>query len=157
MLRRPTLLGIAFALLTGCAALDLRTPRVSLVDVDLEELGLLESTLLVTLRVENPNSFRLPIERGVYTFFLDGQRVGTGATRRPLDVPARSSSRQEVAIELDNARLLSRLRSLLDREVDYRIEAEHVVRAFGERSVYSVSEGALDLGSALRERRATRN
>ena len=154
LLRRLALLGLALIVLSGCAALDLRTPSVSLVDVDLEQLGLLESTVLVTLRVENPNSFRLPIERGVYTFFLDGQRVGTGATRRPLDVPARSSSRQQVAIELDNARLLSRLRSLLDREVDYRIEAEHVVRAFGGRSVHSVSEGALDLRGALREGRA---
>ena len=115
-----------------------------------KQVGLLESTLLVTLRVDNPNSFRLPIERGIYTFFLEGERVGTGATRLPLDVPARSSSRQQVAIELDHAQLLPRLRSLLDREVDYRIEAEHVVRAFGERSVHSVSEGEVDLRSALR-------
>ena len=150
-------LALAALLSAGCSALDLQTPRVALVDVDLEQIGLLESTLLVTLRVENPNSFRLPIERGVYTFFLEGERVGTGATRLPLDVPARSSSRQEVAIELDNARLLSRLRSVFDREVEYRIEAEHVVRAFGERSVRSVSEGELDLGSALRDSRAARN
>jgi LEA14-like dessication related protein len=147
-----------FALLcAGCAALDLRTPRVDLVDVDMEQIGLLESTLLVTVRVENPNAFRLPIERGIYTFFLAGERIGTGATRRPLDVPARSSSYQQVAIELDNANLLAGLRSLLDREVDYRIEAEHFVRAFGERSVRSVSEGEVDLAAALRGSRAARS
>lgn len=155
MTRRLCTLALALLLCAGCAALDIRTPKVALVDIDLEQLGLLESTLLVTLRVDNPNSFRLPIERGVYTFFLEGERVGTGATRLPLDVPARSSSRQEVAIELDHAQLLPRLRSLLDREVDYRIEAEHFVRALGERSVRSVSEGEVDLGSALRGDRAS--
>ena len=155
MTRRLCTLTLALLLCAGCAALDIRTPKVALVDIDLEQLGLLESTLLVTLRVDNPNSFRLPIERGIYTFFLEGERVGTGATRLPLDVPARSSSRQEVAIELDHAQLLPRLRSLLDREVDYRIEAEHFVRALGERSVRSVSEGEVDLGSALRGNRAS--
>jgi LEA14-like dessication related protein len=150
MTHRVCTLALALLLCAGCAALDVQTPRVALVGVDLEQVGLLESTLLVTLRVDNPNSFRLPIERGIYTFFLEGERVGTGATRLPLDVPARSSSRQQVAIELDHAQLLPRLRSLLDREVDYRIEAEHVVRAFGERSVHSVSEGEVDLRSALR-------
>jgi LEA14-like dessication related protein len=126
--------------------LGFTTPRVALVGVDVERIGLLESTLRVRLRVENPNSFRLPIERGSYTFFLGGERVGTGATRLPLDVPPGGSGLQDVVIELDNAALLPGLRSLLDREVAYRIEAEHVVRLVGERSVRSVSEGEVDLG-----------
>ena len=150
MTRRLTLPVLVLLLTAGCAALDLKTPRVALVDIGVEQWGLLESTLLVTLRVDNPNSFSLPIERGVYTFFLEGRRVGTGATRLPLDVPARSSSRQEVVIELDNTSLVPRLLKLVDGEIDYRIEAEHVVRAFGERRVRSVSEGELALGSALR-------
>jgi LEA14-like dessication related protein len=141
-------------LLGGCAALDFATPSVSVVGLDLERIGLRESTFVVVLRVENPNPVRLPLERGVYTFFLGGERVGRGVTRTPLDIPARGASRHEVAIELDNLRLLPRLRNLLDSEVGYRIEADHYVRGFASRPLRSVSEGELDLASSFREERA---
>ena len=137
------------ATLAGCAALHLESPRVSLVDVGLEDVSLLRSSLVLELRVENPNSFRLPIERGVYTFFLGGERVGVGGTRTPLDVPAHGMSHQEIVLELDNLRLLSRLRALVDRRsVGYRIEADHYVSGFRSQAIHSVAEGELD-GSRL--------
>ncbi|HEV8241908.1 MAG TPA: LEA type 2 family protein [Thermoanaerobaculia bacterium] len=129
----------------GCAALHLERPRVSLVDVGLENVGLLQSSLVIGLRVENPNSFRLPIERGVYTFFLGGERVGVGGTRTPLDVPAHGMSNEQIVIQLDNLRLLSRLRGLLDRQaVGYRIEADHYISGFRSQALHSVAEGELD-------------
>jgi LEA14-like dessication related protein len=137
------------AALAGCAALHLESPRVSLVDVGLRDVSLLRSSLVLGLRVENPNSFRLPIERGVYTLFLGGERVGVGATRTPLEVPAHGMSRPEIVIELDNLRLLSRLRALVDRQaVGYRIEADHYVSGFRSQAIHSVAEGELD-GSRL--------
>lgn len=140
------LLAVALA---GCAALHLEQPRVSLVDVGLQDVSLLRSSLVLELRVENPNSFRLPIERGVYTFFLGGERVGVGGTRTPLDVPAHGMSHQEIVLELDNLRLLSRLRALVDRRsVGYRIEADHYVSGFRSQAIHSVAEGELD-GSRL--------
>jgi len=135
--------------LAGCAALHLELPRVSLVDVGLHDVSLLRSSLVLELRVENPNSFRLPIERGVYTFFLGGERVGVGGTRTPLDVPAHGMSRQQIVLELDNLRLLSRLRALVDRRsVGYRIEADHYVSGWRSQAIHSVAEGELD-GSRL--------
>ena len=135
--------------LAGCAALHLERPRVALVDVGLENVGLLQSSLVLDLRVENPNGFRLPIERGVYTFYLGGDRVGIGSTRTPLDVPAHGMSDQQIVIELDNLRLLSRLRALLDRRaVGYRIEADHYISGFRSQALHSVAEGEID-GSRL--------
>ena len=146
--RRLVALLFAFLLpasLGGCAALHLERPRVALVDVGLENVGLMQSSLVIGLRVENPNSFRLPIDRGVYTFYLGGERVGVGGTRTPLDVPAHGISNQEIVVELDNLRLLSRLRALLDRRtVGYRIEADHYVSGFRSQALHSVAEGELD-------------
>jgi len=131
--------------LAGCAALHVERPRVALIDVGLEDVGLLQSSLVIGLQVENPNSFRLPIERGVYTFFLGGERVGIGATRSALDVPAHGTSEQEIVVELDNLRLLSRLRALFDhRTVGYRIEADHYISGFRSQAIHSVAEGELD-------------
>src|SRR5262245_11934604 len=111
--RRPLVHAFLVALLPialhGCAALHLEQPRVALVDVGLENVGLLQSSLVIDLRVENPNSFRLPIDRGVYTFYLGGDRIGIGGTRTPIDVPAHGTSTQQIVVELDNLRLLSRL------------------------------------------------
>jgi LEA14-like dessication related protein len=144
------LLVLLLLALAGCAAFDLQRPRLALVDVGLENVGLLSSSLVIELRVENPNSFRLPIERGVYTFFLGGERVGVGSTRTPLDVPARGMRNEEIVVQLDNARLLSRLRSLWNgREVGYRVEADHYISGFRSQAIHSVAEGQLDR-SALR-------
>jgi LEA14-like dessication related protein len=148
---------LVFALLIpffgGCAAFHAERPRVSLVDVGLESVGLLQSSIAISLRVENPNGFRLPIERGVYTVFLGGERVGTGATTSPLSVPAYGTSTQVILVDFDNLRLLSRLRAVLDgRAVDYRVEAEHFLSGLGSRSFKSVAEGELELDSTATRR-----
>lgn len=131
--------------LGACAAFHLERPRVSLVDVGLENVSLLQSSLVLNLRVENPNSFRLPIDRGIYTIFLGGDRVGVGSTRTPLDVAAHGTSDQQIVIQLDNLRVLSRLRDLIDRRtVGYRIEADHYITGFRSQALHSVAEGQLD-------------
>src|SRR5689334_12019872 len=131
--------------LAACAVFHLERPRVSLVDVGLENVSLLQSSLVLNLRVENPNSFRLPIDRGIYTIFLGGDRVGVGSTRTPLDVPAHGTSDQQIVIQLDNLRVLSRLRDLIDRRtVGYRIEADHYITGFRSQALHSVAEGQLD-------------
>jgi LEA14-like dessication related protein len=106
--------------------------------------------IALDLRIENPNPFRLPIESGAYTFYLGGRRVGIGSTRGLVDIPARGTTRQQVVIELDNVELVRRLRTLLDDEVDYRIEAEHAIRGFGGQTLRSVSEGDIDLRGSAR-------
>jgi LEA14-like dessication related protein len=133
------------AAVAACAAFHLERPRVSLVGVGLENVSLLQSSLVLNLRVENPNSFRLPIDRGIYTIFLAGERVGVGGTRRPLAVPAHGTSDQQIVLQLDNLRLLSRLRDLVDRRnVGYRIEADHYITGFRSQALHSVAEGQLD-------------
>lgn len=141
-----TLLVLALPLsLAGCAAFHLERPRVALVDVGLENVGLLQSSLVLDLRVENPNGFRLPIDRGVYTIYLGGERVGVGSTRTPLDVPAHGTSDQQIVLQLDNLRVLARLRDLIDRRaVGYRIEADHYISGFRSQALHSVAEGQLD-------------
>jgi LEA14-like dessication related protein len=140
-------------LVGGCSVLDLArlvAPQIDLVGVNLDQVGLLRSVIELELEIDNPNPFRLPIERGAYTLFLGGSRVGTGATRGFVDIPARSSSNQAIVIELDNLELVRRLSTLFDEEVAYRIEAEHVVRGLGGQSLRSVSEGDVDLRSGSR-------
>jgi LEA14-like dessication related protein len=135
--------------LAGCAAFHVERPRVALVDVGLENVGLLQSSLVLDLRVENPNSFRLPIDRGVYSVFLAGERIGIGGTRTPIDVPAHGTATQQIVLQLDNLRLLARLRDLVDRRaVAYRIEADHYISGFRSRAIHSVAEGEID-GSQL--------
>ncbi|HEV8631541.1 MAG TPA: LEA type 2 family protein [Thermoanaerobaculia bacterium] len=154
MRRRALLLFVLALPLGGCALLDLQRPRVELVDIGLENVGLLESSLAITLRVENPNAFRLPIDRGVYTIFLAGDRIGSGSTRTPLDVPAHATRTEQIVVQLDNLRLLSRLRDLMaEQRVDYRLEADHYIGGFGSRAFHSVAQGALQLhDGALRSR-----
>lgn len=100
-------------LLAACAALQprLERPSVSLVDVDLLEVGLLRQRYLITLSVQNPNSRSIPIKGMSYTLDIAGQDFASGVSPRGFTLPAYGES--EVQVEL-NTNLLSTLRRLQD-------------------------------------------
>lgn len=133
-------------LLSGCAMFGLRRPTVDLVDVRVARVGLLETALIVDLRVTNHNTVGLTVEDGHYQLFVEGSHVGQGRLTQPLVIPRRGSLNHQVTLHLDNLMLIQQLRSALTTgSFDYRLEAQHFVRGFGSRAFTSVREGNLRL------------
>jgi LEA14-like dessication related protein len=140
---------VAVALLvTGCALFGLRRPVIDLVDVRLGQVGLLETTVLVDLRIHNDNPVGLTIEDGLYELFVEGVLVGRGRlSQLPVTVPRYGTREQQIALHIDNLRLLRQVRSVLTTgSFDYRLEAQHFMRGFGRRPFTSVREGTLGSG-----------
>lgn len=113
--------------LAGCASLlvDVEPPRVSVAEVSLKSLGLLEQKFDLGLRVANPNRFDFRIEALDFEVELNGKPFAKGLTRVSTLVAATSSSvvRVDALTQsrdlVDQARLLSP--SALKRGVPYRI------------------------------------
>jgi LEA14-like dessication related protein len=84
----PVLL-VAVAL-SGCALLAprLRTPRLSIVSIEVRRANLLEQQLRVRMRVENPNDRSIPVRGLSYTVYLGGQEFATGVSDASFVVPA---------------------------------------------------------------------
>lgn len=80
------LVGLAAAL-SGCTAMTMKSPEVTLSSVTIEEFGLLEQRLGVKLRVMNPNDTDLPIDGVSFEVDVNGQGFAKGVFNKAVTVP----------------------------------------------------------------------
>lgn len=115
-------------LLTACAGLpfNAQAPRVSVADVGIKSLGMLEQKLDLGLRVANPNDFDLKIEALDFELEVNGRPFATGLSRVVTLVPAASTSVLRVDAFLQSKNLIRQIRTLpgdtLKVGVPYRIK-----------------------------------
>jgi LEA14-like dessication related protein len=126
MLSRLLTLLLALAL-AACSSLPLNVlaPKVSVAEIDIKHLGLLEQHFEVGLRVANPNKFELEIEALEFEFELNGRTFATGKSNLATPIPAESSSVLKVEAMTRSMSLLQQFKSLpeiLKEGVDYRIK-----------------------------------
>lgn len=94
MPKRPSPLAavllLAVACAAGCAGFLRRPdpPRLTVADVTLESATLFEQKYVVRLRIQNPNSFALPLEGLDYSLAINDQPFATGVCAAPVTVPA---------------------------------------------------------------------
>ena len=84
--------------LTGCAWVPGRVepPSVHIADIRLLNASLFEQQYALSLRVQNPNDFDLPIDGLSYTVELNDQLFATGASSHAVTVPRFGSALIEV-------------------------------------------------------------
>ncbi|MCA1926103.1 MAG: LEA type 2 family protein [Thiobacillus sp.] len=113
--------------LSACSGLpfNAQAPRVSVADVEIKSLGLLEQKLDLGLRVANPNDFDLRIEALDFELEVNGRPFATGLSRVSTLVPAASMSVLRVDAIMQSKNLIRQIRTLpadvLKEGVPYRI------------------------------------
>lgn len=137
---RPALLALLLTLLLGaCGGPVFQQPEVSLEGVELAGLGLRGGTLLVDLRVVNPNRFSLSADQLAYELALadtgaePGERqwhaFASGMHEEDFAVAARDTAVIQVPVEFTYASLGTAATSLLRAGTfDYRATGEVDVR-----------------------------
>jgi LEA14-like dessication related protein len=85
-------------LLTGCAGLykQIETPRISVVNLYLVEATVFVQNYRIQLRIQNPNTFEIPVEGLQYTLELNDQHFASGLSNHSLVIPALDSAVIEV-------------------------------------------------------------
>ncbi|HQS98902.1 MAG TPA: LEA type 2 family protein [Thiobacillus sp.] len=123
------LLAVVLAgVLSACTGLpfNAQAPRVSVADVEIKSLGLLEQQLDLGLRVANPNDFDLVIEALDFELELNGRPFATGLSRVSTRVPAASMRVLRVDAIMQSKNLIRQIRTLpsemLKAGVPYRIK-----------------------------------
>ncbi len=132
--------------LSGCAGLppaDMIPPRVSVADVSFDQVGLTDIALTVTLELENPNVYELPLTDLRAELELLGRSFGSGWAREVSSVvPAKGRRTVPLAFNVPTTRLVDLLRAFRlgdAQRVGYRLSGsarwgEHGVRVPFERS-----------------------
>ncbi len=114
--------------LAACSGLPLNAvaPTVSVAEIDIKSLGLLEQRFDVGLRVNNPNDFDLTIEALDFELELNGRAFAKGLTRVVTLIPATSSTVLRVDAIMQLKTLMQQIRTLppdaLKAGVPYRIK-----------------------------------
>jgi LEA14-like dessication related protein len=125
-------------LTAGCASLGTMTPPdVSLVDLELTDVTVFETTGTITVRLTNENPDPLTVDGAVFKLYLNGMAVGKALDAERVEIPRLGTATQTVNLHINNVALVARLATMLEQsELNYRIKSKlWVERPYGRRKV----------------------
>jgi len=99
----------ALLFLAGCSMLPGHAPKVQLVNVAPQSVGLLSQTLLLTLQVSNPNDSALRAKAGEARLWVRGREIAYGLLAQPILVPAYGSTQVQIPVTGNFLQLLGDL------------------------------------------------
>jgi LEA14-like dessication related protein len=141
----------AAALLPGACALSSKftTPKLSVLDVQIERGDLWEQHLKVRMRVENPNDRTLPVKGLEYTLEVEGQQFASGVSAASFVVPPMGEAEFDMNVTTHLAgtllRLLGRGSDPLGQSVAYRLTGRIALSQGLMRSIPFEERGSFSL------------
>ncbi len=99
----------AILILAGCTMLPGHAPKVQLVNVAPQSVGLLSQTLLLTLQVSNPNDSALRAKAGEARLWVRGREIAYGLLAQPISIPAYGSTQVQIPVTGNFLQLLGDL------------------------------------------------
>ena len=148
MKAKSILLAFCAALFTACATVEPGPGlEVTLIDLGFGEVTVLETTLLCTIRIQNPTPVPLQLEGAVHKLYLNGAYIGQGTVSETTEVPRLSSTTQTAKVYLSNLSLVHRLRPIVEtQKVDYQLKSTFYARDDQRsRRLSTEAEGGLSL------------
>ena len=121
------LIGLAAALLSGCATLEksISKPQVNLRDVQVVKMSMADAQLAFDFDVENPNPIGLSMQDLSYQLELANKTFSSGSLGQRLRIGANKKSRVTLPVTLVYGDVLDTVRALRGKdELEYRISGE---------------------------------
>ncbi len=114
------------ALVSGCASTTefANPPRVTLADLRLAEMSLMEQRYAAKLRVQNPNDARLNVRGMEYTIYVNGRKFADGVRSGNFSVPGYGETLMDVNLTSTVLRVFEQFKNLSEgepKEFRYRI------------------------------------
>lgn len=109
MLKRASLLLSSALLLQACSGVPgvVEHPKVSIDTIQVQDISLAQGTAVVTLNVNNPNAFPIPLQGIEYGLSLNGRQVARGDQTQNVTLAARQSVPVQIPITLNFNEILS--------------------------------------------------
>jgi len=140
---------VAVVVASGCVSTEpLEPPGVTLVDLDIVDATLFESTLDVAVRISNDNPEPVVIDGAVIKLQLNGIKVGKGASDERLELPRLGSVVRRLELHMNHLALATRIKGIIEAKVlNYGVTGKvYVVRPSGDvRGMRFETSGQLDL------------
>jgi len=105
---------LATVLLGACATLSpyKDSPRVSLVSIQPQEIGMLEQRFALQLRILNPNDVAIPVEGLSYAIEINDREFAYGVSRQSVEIPAFGEALLDVEVASNLLNVMQQLQAL---------------------------------------------
>jgi len=127
----PRLLSVLLVVLAlgGCSFFvpKLETPKLSVVNVEMQKSDLWEQRMKVRMRVANPNDRPIPVKGLTVALEVQGQELAHGVSGAAFNVPALGEAEFDMNMTANMAGALLKLLgsgNQLKDEVDYRVKGK---------------------------------
>ena len=128
-LGRGILVSLVMALITACGSLVpvLTPPEITVAKFQVVDVQLLEQQYALTLRVQNPNNFPLPIQGLSYKLSIQGVPFAHGVSRQSVWIDAYGEALIEVSLvsgTLNMIRQMSALQTNKGQPIEYLLTGQ---------------------------------
>lgn len=141
-------LGILVLWISGCAAHSRLEPlEITLSDLEVEEMTLMETSLVAKVRIVNPNPESLNFSGASCKLYLEGGKVGRGVSSESFSIDRLSTETIHISFFINNVAAIYRLRQLQEKDaITYKMKTVLFSDGpYGTKRIQNVYEGVLDL------------
>ena len=135
----------------GCSSADpLEELEITLTGLEFGDSTLLETVLVASVRIVNPNPDALEFEGASFKLILDDRKVGTGLAPDAFSVDGLGTTLVDVTFHINTATALFRIVDVVkdQREVTYGIRGSlFVTTSLGRKKLTVEKMGRLDLNN----------
>ncbi|MGB0866423.1 MAG: LEA type 2 family protein [Granulosicoccaceae bacterium] len=117
---------LAISLITGCSTLvnklNPEPPKVTLVGITPVKMEVLQQTFKLTLSLQNPNDFALPIRGMQFSAAINEDDFASGVSNKAVDLPAFGEAEMEVEVRSGLMQIIENLSKLGNaKTLDYSL------------------------------------
>lgn len=107
---------IVMAMHSGCSTLVKKlhpaAPKVELIGITPVKVEVLQQTFKLTLRLQNPNDFALPILGLQFVAAVNGENFASGVSNKEVTIPALGEAKMEVEVRSGLMQIIKNLSRL---------------------------------------------
>jgi LEA14-like dessication related protein len=128
-------------------------PQVSIADLRILSMGLFEQQYELHLKIDNPNSFPLPLHKIDYAMMLNGAEFAKGSSTQSTVIPAEASETITLQVSSRATSILDQIRAIMQNETSrkfsYSLQGDLYFSEWLPQSPFEYSGGIdLNWGSA---------
>ncbi len=130
----------------------LRLLKAKMGDIDIGKLGLKESSLDMTVNVENPNAFPIKMKDGKYKFSIDNdENVMEGVMQQVVNIPAHGSAPVAMHVDMKTMKIPKLGWKMLFDKKDTRFKMNFSSKLMAENGMLNNSKMAFNMSGTLAE------
>ena len=129
----------------------IRLPKLSAAKVDIDKLGLKQTSLGMSVLIENPNAFAIKMQDGRYAVTIDNSTPIKGNLEKIVNIPARGSERVSMQLDLKTGQVADAAWKFLFDKKNTTYKVDFTCKLISDNSFFTNSNLAMNAEGTLED------